>query len=54
MRFLIILATLACLAFAQPPGGRGRAGGGIQTMTLITTAWPDGGAIPLDSSRYVS
>jgi Raf kinase inhibitor-like YbhB/YbcL family protein len=29
------------------PGGRGRGGrGGIQVMTLSTTAWPDGGQIP--------
>src|SRR5579862_6185356 len=27
-------------------GGRG-GGGGVQVMTLITTAWPDGGMIPL-------
>ncbi len=36
----------------QPSGGGGRRGGGgrgggFQTMTLITTAWPDGGMIPL-------
>jgi Raf kinase inhibitor-like YbhB/YbcL family protein len=28
-------------------GGRGGGGGGVQTMTLTTTAWPDGGMIPL-------
>jgi len=28
-------------------GGRGGGRGGIQTMTLVTTAWPDGGQIPL-------
>jgi len=30
-------------------GGRGGGGqrGGFQTMTLVTTAWPDGGMIPL-------
>src|SRR5258708_491027 len=28
-------------------GGGGRGGGGVQTMTLVTTAWPDGGMIPL-------
>src|SRR5215469_10791816 len=28
-------------------GGRGGGGGGVQTMTLTTTAWPDGGLIPL-------
>ena len=27
-------------------GGRG-GGGGVQVMTLVTTAWPDGGIIPL-------
>jgi len=27
-------------------GGRG-GGGGVQVMTLVTTAWPDGGMIPL-------
>jgi Raf kinase inhibitor-like YbhB/YbcL family protein len=29
-----------------PPGGRGGGRGGIQVMTLATTAWTDGGAIP--------
>src|SRR5689334_19895121 len=29
-------------------GGRGGGGGGgIQIMTVVTTAWPDGGMIPL-------
>jgi Raf kinase inhibitor-like YbhB/YbcL family protein len=28
-------------------GGRGGGGGGIQTLLLNTTAWPDGGMIPL-------
>jgi Raf kinase inhibitor-like YbhB/YbcL family protein len=28
-------------------GGRGGGGGGAQTMTLVTTAWPDGGMIPM-------
>jgi Raf kinase inhibitor-like YbhB/YbcL family protein len=52
MRFLFTLALFASLASAQTPqaargrGGRG-GGGGIQTMTLITTAWPDGGMVPL-------
>ena len=50
MKLLTIFATLAVVASAQnPPGGRGRAGrgaGGIQNMTLTTTAWPDGGMIP--------
>jgi Raf kinase inhibitor-like YbhB/YbcL family protein len=52
MRLTIILTMLLGLASAQtPPAGRGRGGrgggGGAQTMTLITTAWPDGGMIPL-------
>lgn len=34
----------AAAAAAQPRGGGGRRA--IQTMTLSTTAWPDGGAIP--------
>jgi Raf kinase inhibitor-like YbhB/YbcL family protein len=53
------MAMMMCSAlFAQatppasPPGGRGRGGGGgrgapFQTLTLVTTAWPDGGIIPL-------
>jgi Raf kinase inhibitor-like YbhB/YbcL family protein len=59
MRFfqwLTMLAVIAGLACAQTPpagrgGGRGGRGGagGAQTMTLITTAWPDGGMIP---ARY--
>jgi Raf kinase inhibitor-like YbhB/YbcL family protein len=36
---------------AQPPpagrGGRGGGRGGIQTMTLTTSAWSDGGQIPI-------
>jgi Raf kinase inhibitor-like YbhB/YbcL family protein len=58
MRPLLIAMTLSMLASAQPPpagqpqggggrGGGGRGGGGVQTLTLITTAWPDGGMIPL-------
>jgi hypothetical protein len=42
MRFLIVVLTLVSVASGQR-GGRG----GIQNMTLITTAWPDGGTIPL-------
>ena len=40
---------------AQPagqPGGRGRGGrGGAQVMTLTTTAWPDGGTIPVKHTQ---
>src|SRR5580658_5665926 len=52
----IMTLTLVLTTFATaqtPPAGRGRGGrgggggGGAQTMTLITTAWPDGGMIPL-------
>ena len=34
-----------CATGAAQRGGRGL--GGPQTMTLVTTAWPDGGMIPL-------
>jgi Raf kinase inhibitor-like YbhB/YbcL family protein len=54
MRSMMILTwVLIGVASAQTPtagrGGRGGGGGrgGAQTMTLITTAWPDGGMIPL-------
>jgi Raf kinase inhibitor-like YbhB/YbcL family protein len=30
----------------QPPGGRGGGRGAVQTMTLTSTAWVDGGQIP--------
>jgi len=44
------LAALVCAALAQAPPaagpGRGRGGTPIQTMTLTTTAWADGGLIP--------
>jgi Raf kinase inhibitor-like YbhB/YbcL family protein len=44
MRFILpTFVLLLSVASAQ----RGRGGGGIQTMTLITTAWPDGGMIPM-------
>jgi phosphatidylethanolamine-binding protein (PEBP) family uncharacterized protein len=33
----------------QPPGGRGGGRGGVQTMTLTSPAWSDGGQIP---ARY--
>ena len=59
MRVLKIMTAFAALiavggAQTPPAGGSGRGGRGggrggaaIQTMTLITTAWPDGGMIPL-------
>lgn len=53
MRPVLIAMILSMLASAQPPpagqpqGGRGGRGGGVQTFSLITTAWPDGGMIPL-------
>jgi Raf kinase inhibitor-like YbhB/YbcL family protein len=46
IRMTMALALLAGAAMAQR-GGRG--GGPAQTMTLVTTAWPDGGMIP---TRY--
>jgi Raf kinase inhibitor-like YbhB/YbcL family protein len=61
MRVLALIALLVTAAGASqnpapqtpPPGqpssaqpGRGRGRGGSQIMTLTTTAWPDGGAIP--------
>jgi Raf kinase inhibitor-like YbhB/YbcL family protein len=49
MRILCGFVLCAATAFSQAPGGRGGGGrgGAVQTMTLITTAWPDGGTIPL-------
>src|SRR5262245_36045713 len=35
----------------QPPGGRGGGRGGVQTMTLTSTAWSDGGQIPAKYSQ---
>ena len=51
-RLTMVCFALACVAGAQARGGGGGRGGrgaaaGIQNMTLITTAWPDGGMIPL-------
>lgn len=45
-RLTMALVVLCSLGEAQR-GGRG--GGPVQTMTLVTTAWPDGGMIP---TRY--
>src|SRR5580693_8423947 len=51
---IIALATVFLVASSgQQRGGRGGGGGGrgrgsaFQNMTLTTTAWPDGGMIPL-------
>jgi Raf kinase inhibitor-like YbhB/YbcL family protein len=35
----------------QPPGGRGGGRGGVQTMTLTSPAWSDGGQIPARHSQ---
>jgi Raf kinase inhibitor-like YbhB/YbcL family protein len=35
----------------QPPGGRGGGRGAVQTMTLTSTAWADGGQIPTKYSQ---
>jgi Raf kinase inhibitor-like YbhB/YbcL family protein len=63
MTVMMLSSAVAGLAGAQTPpavpqgaapggrGGGGRGGrgggGGVQNMTLVTTAWPDGGVIPL-------
>lgn len=51
LRSIAIFAAVAALGLAQARGGgrggRGRGAMGVQNMTLITTAWPDGGMIPL-------
>jgi Raf kinase inhibitor-like YbhB/YbcL family protein len=48
---IIAGAVLTSGVLAQPPqggrGGGGRGAAGIQNLTLMTTAWPDGGMIPL-------
>lgn len=59
MRLITLCFIAATVVFAQVPAppqpGRGGGGGGrggpgaVQNMTLITTAWPDGGQIP---ARY--
>jgi len=38
-------------ASLQTGGRRGGGRGGFQTLTLVTTAWPDGGMIPLRYSQ---
>jgi len=48
IRWMAVL-VLCGIAVAQQPGRGGRGGrgpGAPQTMTLVTTAWPDGGMIP--------
>jgi len=52
LEILTIVGVALGVAGAQTPpagrgGGRGGRGGGPQVMTLVTTAWPDGGMIPL-------
>jgi Raf kinase inhibitor-like YbhB/YbcL family protein len=51
IRLVSVFAVVLAVASAQPQGrgrgGRGGGGGGFQNMTLITTAWSDGGFIPL-------
>lgn len=57
MRLFSLSLLVVSMAIAQQPAppGQGRGGGGrgglgaVQNMTLITTAWPDGGQIP---ARY--
>ena len=52
-RWMVLFVGVTAMALAQARGGdrggRGRGNAGIQNMTLITTAWPDGGMIP---TRY--
>lgn len=49
--WLILFSLLGVMAGAQDGRGGGRrggaGGGGFQNLTLTTTAWPDGGIIPL-------
>lgn len=53
--FVVLVLAFAALAAvsAQQRGGAGRGGGGrgrgnaFANLTLVTTAWPDGGMIPL-------
>jgi Raf kinase inhibitor-like YbhB/YbcL family protein len=58
MRFLrvlfVLMMTLAFMSTAAaqaPPGGGGQRGGGGTPMTLSTTAFPDGGTIPVKYSQ---
>src|SRR5215475_14034121 len=56
MKLFVLTTLCAALALsqAQPAGrggGRGGRGPAVQNMTLITTAWPDGGMIPLRYSQ---
>lgn len=44
---LAILISFSQLASAQQRGGRGGRGNTFSNLTLVTTAWPDGGMIPL-------
>src|SRR5438552_3608842 len=56
---LLTVSGLIGVVGAQPTpqgggrrgGGGGGRGGGVQAMTLMTTAWPDGGMIPLRYSQ---
>jgi Raf kinase inhibitor-like YbhB/YbcL family protein len=54
IRWMLVFAAVAA-AQTPPPAGRGGGGGGrgaantLQNLTIITTAWPDGGMIP---TRY--
>ena len=56
--FTALLLTVASLVGAAQDrgggrrgGGGGGRGGGFQTLALTTTAWPDGGMIPLRYSQ---
>lgn len=49
---IAIVAMFSLVAAAQPPQGRGGGRGNantFQNLTIVTTAWPDGGMIP---ARY--
>lgn len=56
----VMFLSIASIAAAQPPpaqppqpggGGQGQRRAPIQTMTLTTTAWTDGGTIPAKHSQ---